>query len=110
VGIDNGQINNAAVKPERNPSDSINIGQRGRKAKMTNRILYKTTYIGTRHSIRVTNLTEGGTKTYEFHHTPEACILAVSAASSTPYELVDLVGSDAKNSYYMTDDNPQRII
>jgi hypothetical protein len=77
---------------------------------MTKRILYKTTFVGLGPKVRVTNLTEGGTKTYEFHRTAEACTLAVSAASSTPYELVDLVGSDDKNRYYMTDDNPKRII
>jgi hypothetical protein len=77
---------------------------------MANKILYKTTFAGLGPKIRVTNLTEGGSKTYELLRTAEACILAVSAASNTPYELVDLVGSDDKNRYYMTDDNPKRII
>jgi len=77
---------------------------------MPKRILYMTTFVGTGPKVRVTNLTEGGTKTFEFHRTASACTLAVSAASRTPYELVDLVGSDDKHRYYMTDDNPERII
>ncbi len=77
---------------------------------MTKRMLYKTTFVGLGPKIRVTNLTEGGSKTYELNRTAEACILAVAAASDTPYESVDFVGSDDKNRYYMTDDSPQRII
>jgi hypothetical protein len=78
------------------------------------KIFYKTTDLGISGAcgsrIRVTNLTEGGTQSYEFHHTPDGRILAVAAMSRTPYELVDQVGSDAKNFYYMTDEDPKRVV